>query len=537
MNSYDHDNINNINTFFSSVNTVYSCSDFFLRLDLIGILASVKNINIEIFIRQVWSKFFPTVVFNSDIERMCLAYYENYRFGFKIMAKGETIRKPMMVLKTLISVTILLVVDKNGTIEIELNELKDEVIEIIKPSMNDESVVINKTTEIIQQYFTSKTVLTTETIRIINQYREFVNDVFNNLQANLLGGKRDKRKRIQTTHNLVGEKIVYCENRHSTPLKYIQIVCMMYLALSEYRKNGGSREQLFEMQWPKVFGVITYDEETRKEVEELIATDSNLEALNMLFRYSLREIRSGRIVRSIIVALCVHQVLARIPHGSSEDMVIDEAITLFSRFSALSVGREEEDIEIYLKRFITVDGNVDDRVSRLLWEYADTISEFLKMSLESINSADSVRKRFWWEEMIDKKDKEVRILQNQIGATKVNTVFSLVEKLSSPTYNYVLGRLYRFSQGYDSLSENEMRIIIKTVMQVFHLFGVKAIGEELIDLKLEDSVCAGSAVTTAIVSDMESGYVVFPGWNVSGDTVILPIASEKKSSGVMSSEK
>ena len=528
---YDSDYQSEVNSLFSEIDTKYPYPDVLLRLDLIGVLASVETINIDVFIRQVWSKLFPAEILSSNIERKCSIYYKNYRLGFKLMAKSETIQKSMMILKTLIPVTILFIIGQNEMTEIEVNRLKKNVIAVIKPLMNDETAVAEKVDEIMIQYFNHDTVLLNETIQIIKQHHDFISAILEKLKISLLERKRDKRRKTCLINNSLEknntDSIICYKNRYNAPLKYIRIVCLMYLALEEHRKTGRKREDLFQELWTKVFETLPYDNETRMEINRLIAADPDLAALDMLFKYSLREIRSGRIVRRIIVALCVHQVLSKLPHGSSEDMVIDEAMTLFSHFSTLSVGKEEDDIEIYLKRFIVSDGNVDDRISRLIWEYADTISEFFKMSLDSINSADNARKRFWWEEILDKKDKEVNALQNQIGATKTNTIFSLVEKLSSPSYNYVLGRLYRFAQGYDSPSHNEIRVALNNLMQVFQLFGIKAIGEKLVDLEMSDSLCDENSITTAVISDMRGGYVTFPGWSVDGDAVVLPIASKK----------
>lgn len=531
MNFYDQDNWGNVKSLFSLVDTKQSQTEFLLRLDLIGVLASAETINLKIFMRQIWPKLFPTMALSSDLENKCLYYFDEYRLGFKLMSKGEAIRKPMMALKTLIPVVILSMIEKKGVLEIVVDQLEKDVIAAIKPFLNDELAVVNRTREISKQYFEDNTAISMELLQLLKQYRECFYHIFEELQQSLLAGKGGQKIKVRATEHSDKDKTDFLsdchENQYCTPLKYIRIVCLMYLSLEEYRKTGASQESLFEKYWPKVFGRIPYNEEAQSDIKDLLASDSYLDALNMLFRFSLKELRNGRIIRRIIVMSCVNQVLSRLPHGSSEDMVIEEAMTLFSRFSSLSVGKEEADIEAYLKRFVATNGIVDDRISRLLWEYADSISEFLRISLENVNCADSVRKRYWWEEMLVQKDKEVSTLQNQIGATKANTIYSLIENLSSPSYDYVLGRLYRFVQGYDVMSKNEMRVAINTLMQVFHLYGVKAIGEELVDLELSDQKCGEAEITTAIITNVKSGRVVFPGWSVDGDTVALPIACKK----------
>jgi len=532
MYSYNRGYQSKVKSLFPLINNKYPYPDVLLRLDLIGVLASVETINIDTFIRKVWFKLFPVVVFSSDLERKCSIYYEDYRLGFKLLAKGETIHKPMMILKTLIPVTILFIIDQNEMAEIEIDRLKRNVIAIIKPLINNEIAVVENVDKIINQYFNNNTVLLIETIQIIKQHHDYICTILERLKTSLLAKKKDKRSKTSSRGGSLEKNntssIICHDSCYNAPLKYMRIVCLMYLALEEHRKTGRDREGLFQELWSKVFETLPLNKETQLEINILIAEDPDLLALDMLFKYSLKEIRSGRIVRRIIVALCVHQVLSKLPHGSSEDMVIDEAMTLFSRFSTLSVGKEESDIEAYLKKFVVSDGNVDDRISQLLWEYAETISEFFKMSLDSINSADNARKRFWWEEILDRKEKKVSTLQNQIGSTKANTIFSLVEKLSSSSYNYVLGRLYRFAQGYDSPSQNEIRVALNNLMQVFQLFGVKAIGEKLVDLEMSDSLCDENRISTAVISDMRIGHVVFPGWSVDGDTVVLPVASKKE---------
>lgn len=528
---YDKDNIISIDELFSSIKDQCLVSDFLFRLDLLGILASTKNINIEISLKRIWSKIFPSIVLSSGLEQNCLKYFEYYRFGFKIMAKNEIIQKPMIILSTLIPVTILFLIEQRRNQEIDLIRLKRDVITTIEPIMNDESAIVNRTSEVVKQYFAECTVLSADTISLLVQYQSSINNVFEKLYKGLAASKTDLRKKIRTGDSFQEKRTrstINCrDSEYNIPLKYIRIVCLMYLALEKHRKLGGNRESLLKEQWTKVFGSIPCTRQAQNEIDDFIASEPDLEALNKLFKYSLKEVRSGRIVRRIVVCLCVHQVLSRLPHNSSADMVIDEAMLLFGRFSALSVGREEADIEEYLKKFITDDGIVDERVSHFLWEYTDTISEFFKMSIENINSVDNARKRYWWEEELIRKEKEVNLLQNQIDATKTNTIFSLVEMLSSPTYNYVLSRLYRFTQGFDSLSTEETKQELKTLFHIFRLFGVNAVEEMIIDKELSDKACDGLEIITAVVPDMESGHIIFPGWDVDGDTVMLPIACLK----------
>lgn len=528
---YKLDNKDGIRELFSLIR--YPIPDYILRLDLIGVLACSETTDVDTILRQMWMKMFPMIARSREIEQKCETYYTDYRFGFKLIGKGETIQKTTLLFKTLVPITVLSVIAQATTTTIKLDQLKKDVLALVESTLNDRSFITDRVTEILQQYFEDQTILSGETILLIRQYRDIIEHVSENLRNSLMAQKNERQiqKPVkESTQNSISESVRRA-NPQITPLRYARIVCLFYLALVKKNKNNESREYLLREQWPAVFGSIPYDQQAENTLNQMIESDSDLQALDMLFRYPLKDIRSGRIIRRIVVSLCVHQVLSKISHGSSADLVIDEATTLFSRFSALSVGKEEEDIERTLKKYVTSDEIIDDRVTGFLRKYSDTVSELFKLTLENINSAESARKRFWWEELLNKKDQEVGLLhdqlQNQLEAIQADTIYKLVDKLTCSSYNYLLSRLYRFAYGYDLLSKDELQILTKNLIQLLQLFGVKAFGTEWIDIPLSDKRCDQARIATADILNMNPNCVAFPGWSVSGDMVILPMAAKE----------
>ena len=315
-------------------------------------------------------------------------------------------------------------------------------------------------------------------------------------------------------------------------LRYAQTVCLLYLALLEHQQNGTEFSDAVSKNWQTIHPGLPFTDRDYTELLRTVDSDRTLSAINKLFEFPLEEITNGRIVRRYVSSLCVHRVLSKMPHNSLKDKVTDEAAALFSRFSDLAVGLEMEDIDNYVSQFANGEGVVDERISALLWTHEETISKLFKDALEIVNSADSARKRFWWEEVISQKNQQLTDLQEQLGGQidmiKANMIFSVIQSLTSPSYNYVLSRLYRFAYGFDTLPEAALRMHIKDLIQVFQLYGVMATGEDLIGENLDAAKTEGCEISELVLPDFPENEIVFPGWTVYGDVVTQPAGAKKE---------
>lgn len=517
-------------------------SDFFIRLDLIGILASARKIHLGAMLQRSWADVFPRLPLTSDIEKSCLAYFDNDRFGYKLISSGDSIRSSMLMLKSLIPAAVILNLSCLETETVNLAALAVGASEMILDAVDDRSALFSRVDAILQDYFQDGTRLDPETLRLIRRNRPDVESVFDRLHdalrsrrstarsGGMTGDIQRRRQSARVPAAGVSKGNVpsaYApasgRSRFDTPMDYARVACLLFAALPKADDTRKTREESIREQWNRLFPKAAFTEQALNELNMFLESDRDLNAFNMLFRYSLKEIQNERIAHRIIVCLCVNQVLSRLPHNSPVDLVTDEAVSLFERFDILSLGKEEGDIERYLRRLGAGSGCVDEQITRLIWQYSEDIAFQFKKSVRDINSKDRVRRRYW-EARLGEKDRQVSELQSQINTTRINTVYSIVEKMCSPEYDYMLSRLYRFAYQSDSLPEEQFRLLIKQFFQMLRFFGVRPTMEDIVGRPLSDVSEIGMDVIVEPISGMENNCVVFPGWNVSGDTVILPIA-------------
>lgn len=318
------------------------------------------------------------------------------------------------------------------------------------------------------------------------------------------------------------------KENYVSPLKFIRIICVLYMAIKEKDETGKSREQCLQNQWNNIFENSEFIPEiTLKELDNNIESDNLLTWTNMLFDYDLREIRSGKIIRNICLLICVNFAISQLPHGSSSELVEDEALDLFSKFYNLSAGYEEDDISRYVKRLTTENGTIDDRISAVLWKCSSTINVLLKKAIEYSTSENNARKKDNREKMVVEHNKLMNELKSQLYTQKANTIFKLIETLTSPEYDYILDRMYRFAYSYDTPPYDILRAQVKEFIQILRLFGANAIGENTLDQIPTVDLCNEYKIQVTEIPRVPINKVVFPGWEVLGDVVAQPIASKK----------
>ena len=513
-----------IDYLFAVLEHRYTYSDIIIRLDLIGILGCYEKIPLEILTGQIWEDFFPAIKYDNEIGDISNNYYEECRLGFKITSRNEKVRNLSFYLRMTISAAIIGMIDKEINNYRRISVIRKEVLSLLSTKENNISHVKNQIRKLTEQYYADGNI-TNDTIGLVLKYRHCVSSVLDKFLDEYPSEKKEelpyKYSKISqvTVENSIGVLNSY---KSAPALLYASVFCLLYNSLLEKRENV-ERNELIKEQWPQIFKTIPYTKNNQAEVDQYINNDANLKAMDTLFKYPLIEIRSGRYVRRIAVSISLHKVLSSVPANTSYDVIVDEAMSLYAKFASLSLGKEEEDIEELLKQYLSPKKVIDEHVSRLLWENEKTISAYYNYSLICINSADSARKRNWWEELLEKKNKDFDDLHTQIGSTRTSAIYELVDKISGPSYNYVLSRLYRYAYSYDKFNEKEMVADLKKLIQVLNLFGVTPICAELINKNATDVECTDAKLIKSYVSGMKSGTVVFPGWSVAGDTVIHPI--------------
>ena len=514
---------------FSSLKEVLPMSDILIRLDLIAALAANEQIRLDVLLAQVWSQFFPEFLFSEDIQKSCLAYYDEYRRGFKWMSKGELLQKPMTVLNVLVPTVTLLNLIKEGSTNVDLSLLESRTMEETGTLLKDAASAKSRIVTLNDMYFSESNVITEKTMSLLQSGQYSLKELAETLQQKLAStkGSRKDYPREKTLEHRDNEVKPAAKTMLCTPIKYNRIVILLYLALLYHNKTDNSRQKSIEASWEQAFGTTAISNEEYAQIDTIISKDDFLKSIDILFKYPIKEIRNGILLRQFATGLCVNLVISRMPHNSSRPAIADEAVSLFqSRFPTLSVGKDEHDINNYLTRFLTPDETVDDRVSALLWTQAEAISELFKIAVEDINSEESKRKRYWWEEVLDEKRQQVSTLRDQLDVTRANTIFNLIETLSGSTYDYLLSRLYRFAYEFDDFTIEEARTEVKSLIQVLYLYGVSPTAEKLIGKPVTDSACEDLRFSTAVINNSQPDYVVMPGWEVSGDTVIYPIVSK-----------
>lgn len=500
---------------FYMIEKSYSHSDFLIRMDLMGCLASEGNLNIETFLQQNWEKVFPTIAYTKELEKACAVYFSDFRLGFKLLAKGDPIEKLGVLKRVFVCTAVLISISAQNKTDIDSDALEFEATSLLRKDAESLKGIESLTEEILRQYFAKNGDVFPSTITMLAQHKTQICELYQKLSESVSSFLSASNKK---------------EPASITPLRYAQFACLLLISLHEHNLTGSDMEDSIRAKWPTIFPKVPFTDKSWNEISDIVFTDPTFSAIKALFKYQLKNITNGRIVRTYVVALCTFEVLSKMPHRSSKDCVIDEAASLFSQFSGLSVGREEDDIDNFLSRFVTEDNVIDERVSALFWEHEKSISALYKNAIDDVTSVNSARKRFWWEEILNKKEQQMQDLrgqlEKQLDTAKANTMYSLIELLTSSPYNFVLSRLYRFAYEFDDLSESELRICVKDLIQVFRQFGVVATKESLIGSTIQSAIESNENFVEMFIPDFENNQIVFPEWVVFGDTVIPPVGTK-----------
>ena len=356
-------------------------------------------------------------------------------------------------------------------------------------------------------------------------------DTVKNIFAMVVSKKEPERRKQPSEHPCRRPGISEEDDDTISPVKFMQVLCLMYLALEEKNASPKTREECILGQFPKIFGNSSSDpEKTIRELNRIIETDDFLRCQNWLFEYPFHEIRSGLIVRTICSVLCVNMVIISVNNLNSE-YVENEALTLFAKFfSDISAGYEEEDISKYVGRISTANHTIDDRLPKILFGCSDTVKTMFKTagnySRTSENAMLSIKKESGRRKQLFEHQRQKKKKKKQVYTTKANTVYELIQKLTEPSYDYILNRLYRFAYGFDELPYEELKSRIRELIQILQLFGVYISHEELVNCELTEELCKKETINIREIADMPENRVVFPGWKVSGDTVCHPTASK-----------
>ena len=123
--------------------------------------------------------------------------------------------------------------------------------------------------------------------------------------------------------------------------------------------------------------------------------------------------------------------------------------------------------------------------------------------------------------------KRINDLEEQVSRSRYHVLYKLTEMLSSETYGYLLGRFYRIAQGYDTPDERTPALC-RDFMQILHYFGIDPVDGDQIGKPYDKD--AKKLIIDNFTGITQRG-IVFPGWRVANDTVILPVATEIDSVG------
>lgn len=322
-----------------------------------------------------------------------------------------------------------------------------------------------------------------------------------------------------------------------SPLMFSRVVCLLELCLikkqeaekttGESKRPEGGRvelEPLFKACWSDIFAE-PYSQESYKQVYQIIRRNWFLDSISRLFHYPLEELRSDKTLRAIIIARSVNCVLSRIPRRTTVNTLIEESLSLYDEFNVVSIGAEEEDTKSYIRQFQTMDEQLDERVLELFRTYREVIDASIQKTQEGLSKS-RTRNRYI-EAVKRERDQRINDLQEQVSHSRYHILYELTEMLSSETYGYLLGRFYRIAQGYDTPDERTPALC-RDFMQILHYFSIDPIDGDQIGKPYDPD--AKKLIIDNFTGITQPG-IVFPGWRVADDTVILPVATEIDSGG------
>lgn len=496
-------------------------ADFLVTLDVCGMLAIDSRMPAGSYIRNGWKDIFPSLECSPEIDRACQDYFNGSRYYIDMIALNARLPNRRSIIKALTNATVLLMLSESDGTAADQKKLVGYVINALKDVIRNLDLAAEYAYDQLGGYFREEQSISRETLQYLRKNYEVIKRVFTDLRSRM-GQNPGKSEYPHTEYE-------HTETSGISPLRFTGIMCLLYLAIEEKQNTGKRREECIESKWSQIFEETPFiPGESVSLIDRDIKKDSILTMINMLFDHELKEIMSGKIVRIICLTLCVNAVIAQTKLNLSHEIIEDQALELFSKFHQLSAGFEKDDIEKYVRRFTTNEGTIDNRISAVLWKCYRTIRELLKQAIEYSNSDGSMRREDSRERLVSEHNRAINELKSQLYTQKANTIYKLIDMLTSPNYNYVLSRIYRFAYGYDEPSYSELRINAKNLIQILRLFGANATGEDIIGAQADDKLCREYRIQKISMPDMQENQVVFPGWDVLGDTVKNPVAVKNR---------
>ena len=206
--------------------------------------------------------------------------------------------------------------------------------------------------------------------------------------------KATRQEKKNLTRHVSRYDSSYTQN--CSPLLFSRVVCLLELCLIKKQEGevatgetgriaSGNEglEPLFKAYWSDIFSE-PYSPELYRQLFLIIRGNRFLDSISFLFRYPLEDLRSDKILRAIIIARSVNCALSRIPRRTTINTLIEESLSLYEKFNVVSVGAEEEDTVSYIKRFQTLDGQLDERVLTLFRTHKEIIDRSIQKTQEGL---------------------------------------------------------------------------------------------------------------------------------------------------------
>ena len=182
MNYYNRET-NAPDVLFSMIKKSYPLSDFLIRLDLMGCLASGGDLYIEAFLRQNWKKMFCSIVYTQEIERACTGYFSDHRLGLKLLSKGTPIQSKSVLKRTLVCTAIIRTIAISDNLDTNPDTLSTEVLSTLGKDVDFRKDMETVAAEIIRQYFPNNTGISPATATLLSQYSPQIDELYRKLCA------------------------------------------------------------------------------------------------------------------------------------------------------------------------------------------------------------------------------------------------------------------------------------------------------------------------------------------------------------------
>lgn len=504
-----------------------SATDFMMRMELAYILAATRKKDIGDLITNEWNVLFPEIPQNREVVINARIYMKQERLAMKILSEDETIQSREIRFRASVPATILMSIKDKETLT---HELYCRTLDVLKAAGKENRASSTKTSDALMQMSCPSgktTIITDYTLELLQKYRasivQLLDEVSVKPQQNASQRKLSGRK-SETAPNAEG----WIKFKPTTAVQFARIVCMLETCLAE-GEGKNQRETLLAKHWHIAFDHIPYNTENLENFISFMLKDSYLKVLSFLFSHSIGDIREARITRMIAVMRAVHNVLAYSSRAQSREELQENSFDIYSHFNVVSNGYEQEDLSQYISRFLTQEGMLDVQAMAMMREYRDTISSNCKKARDGL--VQSRVHNYYIETLRRQNEWQVAKLEEQAAGSRFAALSGLVKTLSGATYGFLLGRVFRIANGYDTLDAESTQNLCKDILQVLRLFNIKPIGEDLIGKPYELANRSECKLTLEQYTGYSDTGVVYPGWQVEDNAVAWPIATMEETEG------